>query len=193
MADKKNKIAIIFLGAASGLMLLLMFVLPWFSFPGYSITRNDIWELGAQFSPHAWIINISIVLLSAGSILAGWSYFDGFIFHRILLVIFGISFLLTAVFNHSPVNTAISYNLVEAGLHTYFAATAVLSFTIMSIATSFIPERQKERLSALASGVTVLILSVLSSESEPFAGLWQRLMFLILSGWMIIQFNSNTN
>lgn len=189
----KNKTEILILAAVAGLMLLLIFVLPLFSFPGYSVARNSILELGAQFSPNAWIINVAIALFSAASVIAGWKYFEGFILHRIMLVLFGISLMLLAVFNHAPVNTAIRYNITESGLNSYFAASAVLSFTTLTIATGFILERQRERMMAVVSGVMVLILSILSSESVQLAGIWQRLMFITASAWMIINFNSRTN
>lgn len=189
----KSRIEIMFFVAASVLMLLLVFVLPLFSFPGYSIICNNISELGAQFSPNGWIINFTIVLLAASSVIAGWQYFEGFILHRIILVLFGISLALTAVFNHAPVNTGIRYNITEAGLHSYFAATAVLSFTILALAAGLTMERQKDRLLAVATGLSLLALSVMASQSDHLSGIWQRLMFLISFGWMIYILNSNTN
>jgi hypothetical protein len=40
------------------LALLVMFLLPLFNVPEYSIIRNTISELGAQSAPNAWIMNI---------------------------------------------------------------------------------------------------------------------------------------
>jgi hypothetical membrane protein len=181
----KTKKGIMVLAAAYILVLLVMFVLPLFSVPDYSIIRNTLSELGAQSSPHAWIMNITFVSLAIGSVIAGWAYFEGFTLHRIALVLFGISLVLTALFNNSPVDPDIRYNITEAGFHVYFACTAVLSFTILSIATSLIMERQLERLLAVAAGLSAIILSVLTSESYQLAGVWNRLLFIIPFGWMI--------
>lgn len=178
------------LRAGSLLILLLMFLLPFFSVSGYSIIRNTVRELGAQFSPHAQIINFTFVFLAIGSVIAGWAVFEGCILHRILLVVFGISLTLIAFFNHAPVDTHVRYNLTEAGYHEYFACTALFSFIILTIATSFIMERQHERAIALSTGLSALVLSVLITESDQLAGVWERLLFIISFGWMIYNFKT---
>ena len=61
-------------------MFLVMFILPLFSVPGYSIIRNTLSELGAQFAPYAWIMNFIFVSLALGSVIAGWRYFEGFMY-----------------------------------------------------------------------------------------------------------------
>lgn len=181
---------VIVLAAAFVLILLLMFVLPLFSVPDYSFIRNTICELGAQYSPYAWIMNFTFVFLAIGSVIAGWAYYEGFTLHRIVLVLFGIFLTLMAFFNHAPIDPYIRNNITEAGLHAYFACTAVFSFTILSIATSFIMERPHKRLLAIAAGVSVILLSVLTSESDQLAGVWQRLIFIISFGWMIYNFRT---
>lgn len=172
------------------LMLLLMFVLPLFSVQGYSIIRNTICELGAQFSPFAWIINLAFILLALSSLIAGWAYFEGCTLHRILLLLFGISLTLTAFFNHAPVNSESTYNLKEAGFNAYFACSAVFSFIILSIATVFIVEREHQRFMAIAAGLSGIVLSVLISEMDQLAGVWERLLFIISFGWMIYSFKT---
>ena len=184
----KTKMGIMVLAAAYILILLLMFILPLFSVPDYSIIRNTIGELGAQSSPYAWVVNFTFVFLAIGSVIAGWAGFEGFTLHRIILVLFGISLTLSAFFNHAPINPDMRYNITEAGLNSYFACTAVFSFIILSIATSFIMERQHERLLALAAGSSAIVLSILASESEQMAGIWHRLLLIVSFGWMIYNF-----
>lgn len=186
---KKNS-RIMVLTATYILTLLVMVILPSFSVPEYSIIRNTISELGAQFSPYSWIMNSVFVSLALGSLIAGWGYFEGFVLHRIVLLLFCTSLTLTAFFNHAPVNPDIQYNVREAGWHAYFACTAGLSFIILSIATSFILERQQDRVLSIAAGISALFLSVLMSEADLLAGIWQRLMFIISFGWMIYNFKT---
>ncbi len=176
--------------AAYLIMLLAIFILPFFSVPEYSIIRNTICELGAQFSPYAWIMNFTFVLLATVIVIAGWNYYESFTLHRILLVILGISLVLTGYFNHAPVNPDTEYNITEAGLHSYFACTTVISFIILSIATGFIMDRQYERILAIAAGLSAIVLSVLTSESDRLAGIWGRLLFMISSAWMIYNLRS---
>lgn len=165
--------------------ILVMFILPLFSVPGYSITRNTLSELGAQFTPYAWIMNLVFLSLSLNSVIAGWEYFEDFVLHRTLLVLCAVSFILLALFNHAPADPDILYNIKEAVWHVYFSGTAVLSFIILSIATGFIMEKQYDRMVSIAAGISIILLSVLTSEADRYAGVWQRLMYLVSFGWLI--------
>jgi len=170
------------------IMLLVIFILPFFSVPGYSIIKNTTSQLGAQFAPNAWIMNVTFVSLGVSSIIAGWRFLDGFMFHRIFLLLFGISLVLTAFFNHAPLDPDIQYNLTEDGWHSYFAYSAGLSFTIFAISTGFILEDRIDRGLALGTGIIATILSILMSEVDQLTGIWQRLIFIICFGWMIYSF-----
>jgi len=178
------------LTAAYMLVLPGMFILPFYNVPGYSIIGNTISELGAQSTPHAWVMNFMFISLALGSVVAGWRYFEGFMFHRIVLVLFGISLTLMAFFNHAPIRPDIQYSITEEGWHAYFSCSAGLSFVILSITTGFILEKQQDRLMAIAAGTVVLLLSVLMAEADRSAGIWQRLMFILSFGWMIYNFKT---
>jgi hypothetical membrane protein len=186
---KKNR-GIMVLAAVCMMALLVMFVLPLFSVPGYSIIRNTLSELGAQSAPKAWIMNYYFVSLALGSVIAGWRYFEDFMFHRIVLLLFGLSLSLMAFFNHAPVNPDTQYSIIQDGWHSYFACTEGLSFIILSLATSFILDKQQDRLLAIGAGLSVLFLAILMSEADRAAGVWQRLMFMISFGWMIYNFRT---
>lgn len=49
---------------AYALFIITIFLLPLFSFEGYSVAQNSINELGAQKVPGNWIANDTIVILS---------------------------------------------------------------------------------------------------------------------------------
>jgi hypothetical membrane protein len=164
---------------------LAMFILPVFGAPGYSIIRNTLSELGAQSAPFAWIMNSVFIILALSSIIAGWEYFEDFLLHRIVLLLCSASLMLTAFFNHAPANPDILYNIKESGWHAYFAGTAILSFTILSISTSFILEKQYDRILSVTAGISIILLSLLMSEAERYSGIWQRLVYIITFGWMI--------
>ena len=66
----------------------------------------------------------------------------------------------------------------------------MFAFSILSIATSLIQERQYNKLIAGAAGISAMILLVLTTESEHFAGIWNRLLLTISFGWMIYCFNT---
>jgi hypothetical membrane protein len=170
------------------LMVCVMFILPVFSGPEYSMVRNTLNDLGAQSSKGAWIMNLIFIMLGFGSVLIGWKYFEGLILHRIILGLFGVSLVLMALFNHAPISHVIRYNRWEDGWNTYFTGTAVISFIILSFATSFIMERQRDRIMSLAVGISVIFLAVLMSEVHQLAGIWQRVQFVVTFGWIIYIF-----
>jgi len=181
---------ILILAAAYGLLLFVMFLLPIFSTPEYSIIRNTLSQLGAQNTPNAWIMNFSFVSLGIGSIIGGWRYFEGFAFQRLFLILFGISLTLAAFFNHAPVDELIQYKISEDGWHSYFIFNTGLNFVILTVSSTFIIETQTDRLLTIAAGVSAIFLSVLMSEVPQAAGVWQRLFFIISFGWMIYSFKS---
>jgi len=187
MGPKKQ---IYLLTAACIQFLLVMFVLPLFSFPGYSVIKNTVCDLGAQSSPHAWVMNLAFICLAICCVIAGWSYFEGFVLHRVVLLILGISLVLIAFFNQAPC-TEVRYNIQEAGLHSYFAFTGVISYVMLTLATSFVVDTHHERLLAITTGLSAIILSVLTTESDQQAGIWQRLLFIISFGWMIYNFKTH--
>jgi hypothetical protein len=186
----KRKREILILVAAYGLLLMVMFILPVYSASEYSIIMNTLCQLGAQNTPNAWIMNFTFVSLGMGSIIAGWRYFEGFAFQRLFLVLFGISLTLAAFFNHSPLNSLSQHKIPEDGWHSYFIFTAGLTFVILTVSSTFIIEKRTDRLVAIAAGVSVIFLSVLSSEVAYAAGVWQRLIFIISFGWMIYSFKA---
>jgi len=169
-------------------MLAVISILPFFSVSGYSIIRNTASQLGAQFSPNAWIMNFTFVSLGLSSIIAGGRFLDGCMFHRTFLLLFGISLVLTAFLSHAPLQPCIQYNLTEDGWHSYFAYSTGLSFTILAIAAAFILENPIDRGLALGTGLIATILSVLMSEADRLTGIRQRLIFMISFGWMIYAF-----
>jgi hypothetical membrane protein len=186
---KRNK-EILILVAAYVLMLSVMFILPVYSTPEYSIIGNTLSQLGAQNTPNAWIMNFTFVSLGIGSIIAGWRYFDGFAFQRLFLILFGISLTLAAFFNHAPVNTLIPYKIPEDGWHSYFMFTNGLTFVILTVSTAFILDNQTDRLLTTAVVVLVIFLSILMTEVARMTGVWQRLFFIISFGWMIYSFKA---
>lgn len=186
----KKKSKIILLSAAFILMLLSMFIFPRSIVPDHSNIRNTLSDMGAQNSTGAWIINSILIALGFSSVISGWGFFKGFGFHRVILLLFGLSLVLSALFNHAPVNPEIPYNINEDGWHKYFACTTWIFFVILAFSTALIHKKQTARSLALIVGILAVLLSLLSSEAEQSAGIWQRLLFIISFGWMIYIFNT---
>lgn len=176
------------LAAGSLLLLLGMFIAPLITIPSYSITTNTISDLGSQENPNGWLINSIIIVTALSSVIAGWGYYEGFIFHRSILMLFGISLSLAAIFNQVSVVHSFQNNVNENIWHLYFTCTTLLSFVILTSATALIREREGERLLALATAVSVLALSILMYRSDKTDGIWNRLILLVVFGWMMYNF-----
>jgi hypothetical membrane protein len=182
---RKTNYKILLLEGSYLVGILVMFILPLFSVPGYSITSNSLSDLGGQFAPNAWIMNLVFIIVALNSLIAGWEYFEDFVLHRTVLVLCSVSLSLSAIFTHAPADPHILYNVKEAGWHAYFACTTILSYIILIISTSFIQEKQDDRVVSMAAGFSIILLSILMSEADKYSGIWQRLMYLISFGWMI--------
>jgi hypothetical membrane protein len=188
----KSKTGIFLLTGAYGLMLFAMFILPFFMVPDHSLVRNTISELGAQCSPYAWMMDLIMFALAISSVMAGWRTYEGYDFHRIILLLFGISLALAAVFNHAPVGRNIEYSIIEDGWHSYLMNTTWLSFIILAFSTVRIQEKPESRLWSIITGLSAISLLLLVKEADETAGIWQRLQFIISFAWMLSTYK-NTN
>ncbi|MBG0859656.1 MAG: DUF998 domain-containing protein [Bacteroidales bacterium] len=186
--NRKNPAKILLTGTYI-LMLSSMFILPFFSKPKLSVINNTLSELGAQSSPVSWIMNSTFALLAMSSVISGWGCFKGFIFHRTILMFFGISLLLSAIFNSISQVSHISYNIGENGWHTYFSCLSWINFIILTFSTALILKEEPDRFLAGAAGISSILLLLIVSEAVNTAGIWQRLQFIISFGWMINAFD----
>jgi hypothetical membrane protein len=189
----RRKAGIILFEGVYLLMLLAMFMLPFYIVPDYSIIRNTLSELGAQSSPASWIINSIFAALAIISVISGWRCFEGFVFHRIMLILFGVSLTLAAFYSQAHVINNIHYNISVDGLHSFFACTTWMAFIILAFSTALIQEKQADRNLAISTGLSAIFLSLLVSEADKTAGIWQRLLFIISFGWMIYTFRTMDN
>ncbi|MTI88174.1 MAG: DUF998 domain-containing protein [Balneolaceae bacterium] len=96
--------------------------MPFFSVDFYFIVKNTTSHLGVQYSPHAWIMNITFAALGLGSIASGWNYYKRYWLHRMLLLLFGTALVLAAIYRHAPIETGITnYYVRHDELYSLFA------------------------------------------------------------------------
>jgi len=167
------------------LMLLVMFILPFFSVDEYSILKNTTSHLGAQDAPYAWIMNVVFALLGISAIVDSWTRLSKYWLHKVVISVFGISLILTAFFQHAPIVSGVEFNKIEDDLHSKFATITGFSFVFFAIASAFIESTTVRRVIAVAVGIIASLFSMLIFNMPDLAGVWQRMMFIMVFAWLI--------
>lgn len=175
------------------ILILVMFVLPFFTADGYSIISHTTSQLGAQQTKNSWIMNFTFALMGVTSIYAGWTHFHNYWLHKILLLSFGLSLVFTAIFSHAPITPNLAFSLREDELHSLFASTTGFSFTILAISTGFIKDTRNKRFLPIFIGILATALSMMMFTIESYMGIWQRLIFITSFAWLIFEFNDNVD
>ena len=170
------------------LMLAIIFILPSFSAEGYSITAHTTSELAAQHAPNAWVMNLTFIFLGVSSFLDGWRVLDNFWFQKIIIAIFGLALVLTAFFQHAPIDPNLAFDVGEDNMHSWFASITGLSFTVFAISSAFIETSRSRKILAVSIGIFATLLSMLIFNLPDYAGIWQRLIFISAFGWLIFFF-----
>lgn len=170
------------------MLVFVMFILPYYSAEGYLILKNTTSQLGAQNTPNAWIMNITFCLLGIACILEGWTHLKHYYFHKILLSVFAVGLILTAIFQHAPISEGIPYSVLEDKMHSLFATIVGFSFTLFAFSAAFIEKNNINRVIALLAGLIATGLSFLMFNVIDYTGLWQRLMFIISFAWLVFFF-----
>jgi len=166
-------------------MLLAIFILPFFSVEEYSILRNTTSHLGAQDAPNAWIMNLVFALLGIATIIDGWERLPKYWMHKALVTLFGMSLIFTAFFQHAPIVQGATFSELEDGLHSKFATITGFSFTFFTFSAAFIESTRLRKLVALGIGILAILLSLLIFNLPDLAGVWQRIMFIAMFGWLM--------
>ncbi|KAF0222035.1 MAG: hypothetical protein FD133_1511 [Erysipelotrichaceae bacterium] len=161
--------------------LLISNGLAFFSFPGYSILKNTTSHLGAQGSPNGWIMNIVFVSLGIESI---WIALQTKIrYHQFFGVIFGLSLVMTGIFQHAPLITSIPVNHLQDILHSLFASITGFSFTLLAAGHGFMSDGS-QRIVGIFMAMLAIFLSFAMFSVPEIMGLLQRIMFLSAFGWL---------
>jgi len=177
-----------FILPVSIVMFLAIFILPFYSAKGYSIIKYTTSQLGAQNSPNAWIMNTVFILLGISCILESWFHLKGYWVHKTLLTIFGSGLILVAFFQHAPIVDGTPYSHLEDTMHSIFSTVVGTSFTVFAFSAAYIEKTNRRRALALGVGLVAIVLSMLMFSVVDFAGLWQRIMFIISFIWLIFFF-----
>ncbi len=167
------------------ILLITIFVLPFFSFKDYSIIRNSISELGAQNVPNNWIMNSSIMLMSLSIIALGFKSLKTNILQIVFLLIFSFSFLLTGIFEMAGLDYKVyRYNYTYDALHSLFSLLTGIAFCVFCILLIFILKEVKHKIQSITMCTLAMVLTFLIFIYPEYRGLFQRLLFVSAFSWL---------
>ena len=171
---KKNIELYLYIGIFS-LFLLVSFILPLYSFEGYQIIKHTTSHLGAQGSPHAWMMNL--VFIGLGLLSFYKVSQTKFIYIQLFGSVFSISLMLTGIFRHAPLTDISHMNQLHDTLHSVFATSTGFSFVILLFGYGFMSQHKIRYLSWGLAMISTL-LSYAMFQFPEVMGLLQRIMFI---------------
>ena len=156
----------------------------------YDWKRNTISELAAQGYRHKWIMQIGFigfgVLLSVGVL---QNSLRNYRFRQFPLLIYAIGILLAGIFCTRPFVDGIPYSEVEERLHSSFASIAGFALSAAML-LHFLTDHSRRRIIHAISLILVLGLSIAFGLVSSYAGIVQRILYLVGFSWLIFIYNS---
>ncbi len=166
-----------------GLMVSVVFVLPYFSAEGYSILTHTTSQLGAQNTHNSWIMNFVFFLLALVTAYKGSIIFKKDLLLLFLVLLFSFSLVMAAIFSHAPISPAVIYSQSEDSLHSLFSTITGFAFTFFAISYAF-SQKAKKRMTAISVAILATVFSILIFKFPELAGIWQRVIFFTTFFWL---------
>ena len=170
---------------AYALLIVTIFLLPLFSFEGYSLTQNTISELGAQKVPGNWLANSTIVILSLAIVLLATKQLRLYWKQLTVLYFFCISFLLTGVYQLAGLDAHQHiFNYTDDALHSLFSIITGFAFCLFCVSFIFIVKEKNHKWQTFGAFSLALLAPLLIWQFPEYRGIYQRILFLGAFGWL---------
>ncbi|SEL07442.1 hypothetical membrane protein [Aquimarina amphilecti] len=169
-------------------LIVIAFILPFFSDPEYSISKHTLYELGAQKTPYNWIMNFVLILLGLISFVNGFRILQKQRVQLLILLVFCLSLVLSAIFLSAPIDRKLVFDSFQNEIHSVFSIITGISFCAYSLVISFAARWRSQKLMALFVGIITLIGSFLMFIHSDYRGIYQRGIFMITFGWILYSF-----
>ncbi|NER16837.1 DUF998 domain-containing protein [Spongiivirga citrea] len=174
-----------FYAFAYALLIAVIWILPFYSFEGYSHMVNSISELGAQNVPNDWIINLAIFLMGFATFTLATKAYKLRSVQLITLYFFSISFFLTGFFQLAGNEANVfHYNYTQDALHSICSMVMGFAFCLFCLLLIWALKRDKHKLHTSIVIVTIIVLSYLIFAFPNLKGLFQRILFMLAFGWL---------
>ncbi len=170
------------------ILIVIGFMLPFFSDPEYSISKHTLYELGAQKTSYNWIMNVVLILLGLITFANGFRILQKQRIQLLILLVFCVSLLLSAIYLSAPINRKFVFDSFQNEMHSVFSIITGISFCVYSLVISFAARWKSQKLIALFVGIFTLIGSFLMFIHSDYRGIYQRGIFIIAFGWILYSF-----
>lgn len=168
---------------ATAVFVLFIIVAHLFSVGNYDWTKNTISDLGAQGYDRKIIMQIGF--LAFGLILAIGIFLNGFSWRTAPILMYGLSVALTGIFCTKPFVDIGTYSATQSTLHSTFAQTAGVTFSIGILIQMFFATDHHSKYTHLLFFVLVIGLSATFGLLQHYQGIAQRLLYLTGFIWLV--------
>ena len=159
----------------------------------YNWMHNTISELASQGYVYKWVMQIGFigfgVLLSIGAI-SNFRQEGKYRFRQFPLIIYASGILMAGIFCTRPFVDGITYSEVEARLHSIFASIAGFALSAAML-MYFLTDHSRRRILHAISLVLVLGFSISFGLASSYAGIVQRILYLVGFSWLVFIYNSS--
>jgi heme A synthase len=129
-------------------------------------------------------MNSAFALMGIAVVISFWGSLRHKYYEDILPIIFGLSFVMVAIFQHEPGITGLAYNHTTALLHSVFATMMGTVISVYAIIKAMKANSTTDRILAVLALVSASGLSFLMYAVPAYTGLLQRMMFLSVLAWI---------
>jgi hypothetical membrane protein len=165
-----------------------------FAPPGYNWTRNTISDLGSQGHARKWIMQAGFIgfgILLAGGLALKFRALGRINPPDILILIYGLSILMTGFFCAAPIDSSLAYSMRDARLHSLFASIAGFSLSAgilwYLIAAASTPERLYHLVFLiLITGISMTFGLAESGKISVGTGIVQRCLYFVSFIWLVL-------
>ncbi|MCX8095186.1 MAG: DUF998 domain-containing protein [Caldisericia bacterium] len=166
-------------------LLIIIIILPFFTYEGYDFILNTVSRLGAQNTPYSIVINTAFFILGISIIL------EVFLNVRIKVYLFflsliGIGFILISFFNDAPILSGLEYNVLENQLHLIFAYSIYFVSVLFLLTITIFDKSNIKKLLSFITGINLSIFGIVIYNFQNYAGLIERFILFFSLVWLII-------
>ncbi|MDX1462275.1 MAG: DUF998 domain-containing protein [Marinirhabdus sp.] len=176
---------------AYALLVTTLFVLPLFSFDGYSMATQTLSELGAQKAPGNWYANATIIILSFSIVLLATKQLRPYWKQLAALYFFCMTFILTGIYQLAGIDAhTYVFNYTDDAIHSLFSMITGFAFCLFCAFFIFIIEKRTQKWQTLAAFTLAVIAHLLMWRYPEYRGIFQRILFLGAFGWLFYALTS---